>query len=626
MKKSLFLMAAASALMLTACTSESDVLQSATKQEVPKAVGFDVYMPQVTNVTRAGSPEGVMTTDKLKTAEKGFGVFAYYHDNSTYASGTSTPNFMYNEHIHWTDGWTYSPLKYWPNETDNDSQTDPATIPEDRIDKVSFFAYAPYVSTGTGGTLNNSHTSYYDSKDFWDTSEPQTYGIMAIQKAVANDPIVEWKYSSDVDKNVDLLWGVASKGMDYTAVNGTTVPTHFGFPLTNLVKPDKDMKIKFLFQHALSRIGLTVVSAIDQIAAGDDGGKFNSDQTRVLIEDVQVWGNFGIQGKLNLNNDVENVARWLEGVTKSNSNSSAPLFKFQNGIGDGTPNKLIAKDVRYTTSTVADYAAFKALNEGVLPSEKVLIQGDIDANKKVVAPDFVQGKKFYKVDDGELVLATTTASEAVDAYVQEGTFNTVGNIFTCVFTTSADSKVPMSGTTPVYYKLPLVNKVVGTGENMIAADALYYERSGAGTADDPYVFTCKQAAANITENVEGKYWVKNVETPVQITAADYTGDCYTGMLPRYFMVVPSEYPYVKGTTETSITVKIKYHVMTYDEKLTGNISDVVNEIVKTIPVQLYSGKSYNLKLVLGLTSVKLDAVVGDWQVGDDAEVNLPQNN
>ena len=38
-----------------------------------------------------------------------------------------------------------------------------------------------------------------------------------------------------------------------------------------------------------------------------------------------------------------------------------------------------------------------------------------------------------------------------------------------------------------------------------------------------------------------------------------------------------------------------------------------------------SGKSYNLKLILGLTSVKLDAVVGEWLVGDDTEIWLPQN-
>ena len=72
MKKSYLLMAAAAALMLTACSSENDVLQSApqTQKTATKALDFDVYLPQATNVTRAGDPVGTMTTDKLKTADK----------------------------------------------------------------------------------------------------------------------------------------------------------------------------------------------------------------------------------------------------------------------------------------------------------------------------------------------------------------------------------------------------------------------------------------------------------------------------------------------------------------------------------------------------------------------------
>ena len=55
------------------------------------------------------------------------------------------------------------------------------------------------------------------------------------------------------------------------------------------------------------------------------------------------------------------------------------------------------------------------------------------------------------------------------------------------------------------------------------------------------------------------------------------------------------------------------------------ISDVENDITKQTTIQLRSGKSYNLKLILGLTSVKLDATVADWQIADDAEVWLPKN-
>jgi len=90
------------------------------------------------------------------------------------------------------------------------------------------------------------------------------------------------------------------------------------------------------------------------------------------------------------------------------------------------------------------------------------------------------------------------------------------------------------------------------------------------------------------------------------------------LMPRYFMVIP--------TGVTPIKVKITYHVVTYDAKLKQYVSDVKNVITKDTSLDLKNGKAYNLKLILGLTSVKLDATVADWQVDGSTEVNLPRNN
>ena len=164
MKKSLFFFAAA-ALALTACTNDDDALQTGQVQNSNRAVAFDTY---TAGTTRAGEPEGVMTTDKLKTDGKGFGVFAFYHNNSDWAHDVSTilPNFMFNEHVSWAGGWSYSPLKYWPNETLNDSQDPNAVMPGASpydtgtyLDKLSFFAYAPYVATGGTNTLATKATN-----------------------------------------------------------------------------------------------------------------------------------------------------------------------------------------------------------------------------------------------------------------------------------------------------------------------------------------------------------------------------------------------------------------------------------------------------------------------------------
>ena len=84
------------------------------------------------------------------------------------------------------------------------------------------------------------------------------------------------------------------------------------------------------------------------------------------------------------------------------------------------------------------------------------------------------------------------------------------------------------------------------------------------------------------------------------------------------------------TGNTEITVKIKYYVQTVDANLaaSGSVdgSRIENVITKTIPVNLQNNKAYTLKLILGMTSVKLDAEVADWEVDGDTDVNLPRNN
>lgn len=99
------------------------------------------------------SPQGGLPLDFFATVEKpqsraelatenltGIGVFGYL-TNGDFSASTATPGFMYNQKVERADNtspWTYSPIKYWPNNT---------------TEKISLFAYAPYVDdAATGGS------------------------------------------------------------------------------------------------------------------------------------------------------------------------------------------------------------------------------------------------------------------------------------------------------------------------------------------------------------------------------------------------------------------------------------------------------------------------------------------
>lgn len=620
MKKLLFMFATA-ALMLAACSSEDDIVQgggSLSQLGASGALGFDVY---TASATKAGDPTGVMNTEKLKTLNKGFGVFAMYQKGTDYPAINPDllPNFMYNEHVSWTaaGGWTYSPLKYWPNETIQDSQnattpgtyTDPSTY---TCDKVSFFAYAPYVATGVAPLATKDATTMEIDRDAHTKISAyhgsETSGISAISaQDYASDPKVEWMANTaNLDNQVDLLWGVAPNGMAYQSVNPDIyINKEFGKPLLDLVKPDKDQKIKFLFQHALSRIGISVVSAIDQIAAGDDGNKYKNDQTRVLIKSVEVYGDFGKQGVLNLNNTEVNKANWIEKSILKSEVDGEKLFEITAANGN------LNADLRYNQAQIdaiaGDAAEFANLKTGVLPSETPLFAQGADPSKIATgdALNYAYGKALYKLDGSDYVRATTIQADDVDAYTK------AGNKYTQV-RAAGGANLVMNGTVQ-YYQLGLPTPItVSTGDELDESTDYYVEE---GTTPNK---TYTKMTANGSTDPAGTYYLASSVTETVLAGAAYTGECYTSLVPRYFMVIP--------TAETPVKVKITYAVVTKDEKLTGNISNVENEITKTTTLILESGKSYNLKLILGLTSVKLDATVADWQVDGSNEVYLPQNN
>lgn len=307
MKRNLILTALA-VLALVACTKVENLVPVSDLEAATPAVPMDfgIYLPQ----TKAGAT-GAMNDAKLK--EKGFGVFAYVQPGSY--DGSLKPNFMFNEKVTYSNSnWTYSPVKYWPNQlSGSDAQ------------KVSFFAYAPYVETAGG-----------------------TEGIVAMYDgSTPGDPTVTYKVSNDLDKNVDLVWGV-SNGGTWQNVAGVTNPVTEGLPYLNLQKPTVGTKVTFKFFHALAQLNLTAVGAYNVLAAGGTP----KDGVKVTIKEVvlTVPGMYD-QAVLNLHNTVAKTPLWdLSGASSTDMILTVSGTKLHTDVLDAGARKASLQPAGVTAS------------------------------------------------------------------------------------------------------------------------------------------------------------------------------------------------------------------------------------------------------------------------------------
>ncbi len=130
------------------------------------------------------------------------GVFAYFTHGS-FNSASATPNFMYNQKVERQSpggNWTYSPERYWPN---------------NETDKLSFFAYAPYVDEkATGG----SNPAFKD-------------------KTEAGYPVLTYTVPTTEAAQIDLLASVPLIDQTYTGTSGT---------------------VKFQLNHALTKVTIKI--------------------------------------------------------------------------------------------------------------------------------------------------------------------------------------------------------------------------------------------------------------------------------------------------------------------------------------------------------------------------------
>ena len=238
--------------LLASCSTLVDLDDAGMEQgkESPVAVGFSAYVNRGVS-TKAGQT-GDLTTDILKTT--GFGVLGYASNGIPF-NERLTPDFMYNQPVTCPAGvWTYEPVKYWPNEEN---------------DRVSFFAYAPFVEvTPSTGLV---------------AAEPES-GILGLSHYLAEgDPQVWYRTTLTPGKDVDLCWGL---------------------PFLNQAKQHTNERLQFEFHHALSQLNVQIDADMD--VASQTTTRIYVRSVTFTITDGRIDGEEGRQGAVDVN---EKLAR-----------------------------------------------------------------------------------------------------------------------------------------------------------------------------------------------------------------------------------------------------------------------------------------------------------------------------
>ena len=172
MKKVIFL--SAIALAAAVSCSKSEVVDTKFESET---IGFDTYL---------GRDAQTKATETTAANLAEFGVYGFYTAAVDYASGT-TANLM--NHVQVTksgNDWTYSPARYWTNDTD----------------KYTFFAYAP-------------------------SSVGEADGA----------PVIEYTVDENLANQKDVIYSVNNRNVTKTSckqTDGTYVPFEFKHALSRI--------------------------------------------------------------------------------------------------------------------------------------------------------------------------------------------------------------------------------------------------------------------------------------------------------------------------------------------------------------------------------------------------------
>lgn len=259
MKQNYFMgLIACAALTMTGCSN--DEINAPQQSQGNNAIEFSTYLGR----NAQGSRSTETNTDSIKT--NGFGVLAYYTKQDDFNITNHTPNFMWNQKVTYSNSaWSYTPVKYWPTKVG---------------DKVSFFAYAPYVANGNAN------------------------GIVLSGNSAKGAPTATITLPDDLSQTIDF---VAAVQMNKTHNNEKSANNNVSFKLL----------------HEMTRV--KVQAKLDKLVYDANDAK---KKTFVVIKDVKFNNNLNFykSGIYTFSTDDSKRGKWAP-VTNDSKTTSLDLNK-----------------------------------------------------------------------------------------------------------------------------------------------------------------------------------------------------------------------------------------------------------------------------------------------------------
>lgn len=254
MSRRYFLLVTA-ALLLVACQQDA-VDQTDGYVPSSEAISFDA----ATGGTETRAVGEI--NDNAALRAKSFGVFACRTGKESYENATVSSDFMHNQQVTYaSSAWTYSPVKYWPNNAD---------------EHISFFAYAPHEATPKD-----------DGRCIIDMSKRTDLGDPWINYRLPAKPWGDYNTTTKEYENpqqIDLLYGV----------NSATDKPWFDQTKANY---NVSQKMTFTFRHALACTGDEIT-----LQLSDDLRALLNGYSTITINKVTiVYKNLTSKGRLILN-------------------------------------------------------------------------------------------------------------------------------------------------------------------------------------------------------------------------------------------------------------------------------------------------------------------------------------